>query len=62
MNTQIEQFRKKLLNCIAQEKLPVGVTFLILKDILNDVALAYDQVLAQEQQKAKETEVKEEEE
>jgi len=62
MNTQIEQFRQKLLNCIAQEKLPVGVTFLILKDILNDVALAYDQVLAQEQQKAKETEVKEEEE
>ena len=52
MNTQIESLRKTLATAIAKSNLPIGVTFLVVKDLANEMALLYDQTLIQEQQKA----------
>lgn len=60
MNTQLEALRRKLTNIIAEEQLPIGVVYLAVKDLANELGTLYDQALTQEYQKAKAEKAKEE--
>lgn len=51
MNTQIEALRKELATSIANANLPIGVTFLVVKDLVNEIAILYDQAIYNENQK-----------
>lgn len=57
MNIQIETLRKELATSIANANLPIGVTFLVVKDLVNEIAVLYDQAIYNEQQKANSTSV-----
>ena len=49
-NTKLENLKKDLITLIKKKKMPVGVVYYLLKDILLEVESSYKQTLALEQQ------------
>lgn len=48
INVNIEQFRENLLNSINECGLPIGVAYLIVKDIFTILEIEYKKVIQQE--------------
>lgn len=49
-NTKLENLKKDLITLINNSKMPVGVVYYLLKDILLEIESSYKQTLALEQQ------------
>ena len=49
-NTKLENLKKDLITLINNSKMPVGVVYYLLKDILSEVTTSYEQTLTIEQQ------------
>lgn len=59
MNLQILIFKQQITDLISKSNLPIGVVQLILKDILNDINILYQNQIQIEQQQLEKQQKKE---
>lgn len=62
LNTMINNLSNKIGQDISESHLPIGIVYLVVKDIFSDVQRIYEETLKMELKQSKETEIVEEKE